>query len=342
MELRLIEAVLPKEKKEDIQTLLSKENIVDFWREEIVEDKIIFQILVDATLSEKLIDKLSRKFSKDERFRIVSMDVKTTLPLPQQEISKTKHIRVSIPELYNAIVSSIEINYIFITMIVLSTIIAAFGLYKNSGTIIIGAMVIAPLLSPNIAVSFATVLGDLELEKKGIAAFLIGCFIALLLSVATGFFLNIDVDNFEIKSRIAVNYPDLIIAFVSGVAGTLAFTTGQMMGLVGVMVAISLLPPLVNTGLLISNGYFLYAIGSFLLFLANFASLNLAGVLTFLFQGVKPRKWWEEKKAKEHRIKAIILWMILIFILIFAIFAEKKFLAKKRLFQENKIYFFKK
>jgi uncharacterized hydrophobic protein (TIGR00341 family) len=341
MVLRLIEAVLPKEKKEDIQNLLSKEKVVDFWREEIFEDKVIFKILVDATLSEELINKLSRRFSKDERFRIVSIDVKTTVPLAE-ETSKTKHIRVSIPELYNAIVSSIEINYIFIIMIILSTIIAALGLYKNSGAIIIGAMVIAPLLAPNIAVSFATVLGDIELEKKGIAAFLIGCIIALLLSMALGFFLHIDVNNFEIKSRIAVNYPDLIIAFASGIAGTLAFTTGQMMGLVGVMVAISLLPPLVNTGLLISNGYLLYATGSFLLFLANFASLNLAGVLTFLFQGVKPRKWWEEKKAKEHRIKAIILWMILIIILIGAIFVEKKILAKKRLFQENKTYYLKK
>jgi hypothetical protein len=42
MELRLIEAVLPKEKKEDIQNLLSKEKVVDFWREEIFEDKVIF------------------------------------------------------------------------------------------------------------------------------------------------------------------------------------------------------------------------------------------------------------------------------------------------------------
>lgn len=38
MELRLIEAVLPKEKKENIQNLLSKENIVDFWHEKIFKD----------------------------------------------------------------------------------------------------------------------------------------------------------------------------------------------------------------------------------------------------------------------------------------------------------------
>jgi len=91
-------------------------------------------------------------------------------------------------------------------------------------------------------------------------------------------------------------------------------------------VAISLLPPIVASGLLLGNGYPLYSIGSMLLFLANFASLNLAGVLTFTFQGVRPLKWWEAKKAKEYRKKSIFLWLILLVLLIVAVYLEKVYI----------------
>ncbi len=335
MPLRLIEAVVPKQKKEDIEKLFQTEGVIDFWREELYEDKTIYKVLVKTEVSEKIIDKLSRKFSKDERFRIVVTDVTATVPIVEEETEEDKkkkkkkgvgRLRVSREELYSNISSSANLNYIYISMVVLSTIIAAFGFINNNVAVIIGAMVIAPLLGPNIAISLATVLGDIDLEKKAFLTGFVGGFIAFVLAVILGIVFEIDPSSDEIRKRIFVNFGDIVIAIASGIAGVLAFTTGASVSLVGVMVAISLLPPLVASGLLFGSGYILYSMGSMLLFLANFASLNLAGVLTFTIQGVKPMNWWEAKKAKQYRKKSLFLWLILLFLLIIAIYLEKRYI----------------
>ena len=331
MPYRLVEAVVPKRKKEEIEKLFQSEGVLDFWREESYEDKLIYKILVKTEFSQKLIDKLQRRFSKDERFRIVVLDVSATVPLAEETEEKKKktigRLRVSREELYTQITSSATLNYIYISMVVLSTIIAAFGLMTNNTAVIIGAMVIAPLLGPNVAIAFATVLGDLELEKKAFKTFLTGSIIAYVLGTIFGIIFSPSPEIEEINRRIYVSFADIVIAIATGIAGVLAFTTGASLSLVGVMVAISLLPPLVNSGLLLGSGYPIYALGSFLLFLSNFASLNLAGVLTFTFQGVKPKNWWEAKKAKEYRKKSIIMWSFLLFLLVVAIFAQHKFLS---------------
>ncbi len=332
MPLRLIEAVIPKQKKEEIEKLFQIEGVIDYWREELYEDKTIYKILVKTEISEKIIDKLSRKFSKDKRFRIVVLDVTATVPIieePEKEEKKKKtvgRLRVSREELYSNISTSASLNYIYISMVVLSTIIAAFGFINNNTAVIIGAMVIAPLLGPNIAISLATVLGDVDLEKKAFLTGFVGGFIAFVLAVILGIIFEIDPMSDEIRKRIFVNFGDIVIAIASGIAGVLAFTTGASVSLVGVMVAISLLPPLVASGLLFGSGYVLYSMGSLLLFLANFASLNLAGVLTFTIQGIKPMNWWEAKKAKQYRRKSIIMWMILLLLLAVAIYLERKYI----------------
>src|SRR5690606_27321028 len=132
-------------------------------------------------------------------------------------------LRVSRDELYTSASNSVELNYVYFIMIVLSTVIAAIGLYKSSVALIIGSMVIAPLLSPNIAISLATVIGDFELEKKGFIAFFLGAGLSLVLSILLGLIFPLDLQFEEVKSRTSLNYPDLIVAIASGVAGTLAF-----------------------------------------------------------------------------------------------------------------------
>ncbi len=324
---RLTEVIIPKEKKETIEKFFEQEknNLIDFWREEIFTDKLIYKILIKTEFSQALIDKISGKFKKEEYFRITVLDVATTIPHPQEPQKKyIGKLRISREELYANVLSSSNLNYIYITMIILSSIIAAFGLYTNNTAVIIGAMVIAPMLGPNIAISLATVLGDLDLAKKGFITALTGIATAFLLSVILGLLLHINPDISAVSQRSHVNFSDIIIAISSGIAGVLAFTTGSSVSLIGVMVSISLLPPLVTSGLLLGNGFIYYSSGAMLLFLANFASLNLAGVATFIFQDVRPKNWWEEKKAKTYRKKALILWMGLLFILILAIYLNHK------------------
>ena len=104
--------------------------------------------------------------------------------------------------------------------------------------------------------------------------------------------------------------------------GALAFTTGLPSALIGVMVAVALMPPLVTCGMLLGEAEWSLSAGAFLLVSANVICVNIAGVATFALQGVRPRTWWEAKKARKATIKAglilFILFVMLILILILA------------------------
>ena len=96
----------------------------------------------------------------------------------------------------------------------------------------------------------------------------------------------------------------------------LAFTSGASISLIGVMVAVALMPPLIAFGLLLGSGNPAEALGALLLLIANLICVNLAGVTTFLVQGIRPRKWWEASKAKRATRIAITLWSLLLAVLI--------------------------
>ncbi|MEX0994653.1 MAG: TIGR00341 family protein, partial [Balneolaceae bacterium] len=223
-------------------------------------------------------------------------------------------MRISRDELYNDVNEHARLGPVYVTTVILSVIVAAIGLLKGDVAVVIGAMVIAPLLGPNVALSLAVTLGDLDLGRRALRVNIVGLFIALGVSALIGWVFGADPEIDQIASRTVVNFGDVILALAAGSAGVLAFTRGVPAGVIGVMVAVALLPPLVVGGLLAGAGYGSLAIGALLLTMANVCGLNLSGVMTFLVQGVRPRHWWEAKKARQASRYAIIFWVILLVI----------------------------
>jgi uncharacterized hydrophobic protein (TIGR00341 family) len=148
--------------------------------------------------------------------------------------------------------------------------------------------------------------------------------LALLVALGLGYFLGVDPQSAEIQSRLVVDLADVALALAAGAAGTLAFTSGLSATLVGVMVAVALLPPLVTAGLLLGAGYWSLAGGAILLFFTNLICINLAGVLTFLVQGIRPLAWWEAGRARRATITAITLWVLLLAILVLLILLSRQ------------------
>ena len=99
----------------------------------------------------------------------------------------------------------------------------------------------------------------------------------MVLSVIIGVLLQVNPASPEMASRNAVGMGDIVVALASGCAGALAFTTGVSATLIGVMVAVALLPPLVTFGLLLGGGHPAPAMGALSLFLVNLICVNLAG-----------------------------------------------------------------
>jgi uncharacterized membrane protein len=113
-----------------------------------------------------------------------------------------------------------------------------------------------------------------------------------------------------------LNLADVILALIAGSAAAISFTSELFSALIGVMVAVALLPPLVVFGMLAGSGHWELALGSFLLFVVNLICINLAGILTFLIQGIRPLTWWEAKKARKAARIAITFWVIFLTALI--------------------------
>jgi len=327
MALRLIEVIASKSKKEKIKALKNQPMVIDAWQEENSVSDFNFKILVEAENSEVVIDKLSRLFKKEETFRIVVQNVEATLPLVETlDEKKSKKsvgkLTVSREELYNQVINMAQVSYIYLLMVGLAAVIASFGFIEDKWVVIVGSMVVAPLITPNIAFSLGVVLGDKNLGFKGMLTMLAGVLLVLAISLILGLLYPADIVSKSLQSALITNYSDIIIALASGIVAVLAFTSGTAFALIGVMVSISLLPPLVAAGLVLAQGEYILFMNAMIFFLVNFVALNLSSVVTFWFQGVRPKNWWEEKKAKHYRFLAISMWLILLIILILMIYLQ--------------------
>ncbi|HLD48652.1 MAG TPA: DUF389 domain-containing protein [Desulfobaccales bacterium] len=98
------------------------------------------------------------------------------------------------------------------------------------------------------------------------------------------------------------------------------------------MLAVALLPPLASLGLLLGSGYLFPALGAGLLLITNIICVNLAGVVVFWIQGVRPTSWWEEKQAQRATKISIAVCAGLLILLVLAIILSKQIKAMSFLY----------
>ena len=181
-------------------------------------------------------------------------------------------------------------NLDYTIMIVLSAALATLGLLTNSAAVIIGAMLVAPLMSPLSSFSVGMATGILELTRRASVTLLQGVVLALLISILMGAVLPFDTATDEILARGSPNLLDAAIALVSGwVAAYATARKGIPAALAGVAIAAALMPPLCTIGLGVALGDLNLALGASLLFLANITFIIAAGYITFLWLGMHPR-----------------------------------------------------
>lgn len=326
MPLRLVEVMI-KEGDRQVSSLLEGVPVLSIWTAGSKDGNDIVCILLDAKHTEALSDILTREFGSQDGFRIILLPVEATLP-PIEEAAEAKEEamgptpaegepeRISREELYEDVAQGAKLTRVYVAMVALSTIVAAVGLIRDDIAIVIGAMVIAPLLGPNIALSLASTLGDLSLARRSLTTIGIGIAVATALAILLGVAFHVDPLVPAIHTRTHAGLADVALALAAGTAGSLAFTTGVPAVVVGVMVSVALLPPLVVMGLLLGSGYRELAFGSFMLLLTNITCVNLAAIFTFVVQKVQPRTWWEAKRAKEATRIALTIWIIMLAILV--------------------------
>ena len=338
MALRLIELLLPETGGDELEKTLAEMQVIDSWRQKTQEGRMLLRILAEADDAESIIDTFEDKYARHSDFRAVLLEASATSPpveIPEAkqqrpeekaETEKQAPERVACLELVEKMTEGVEISRNYVLTIGFSVVVAAIGLVRNNVAVIIGAMVIAPLLTPNMALSLATTLGDAALARRALKASLFGIAEALALSVLVGLVIYVDPASFEIASRTTVGYSDIALAMAAGGAGALAFTSGVSAALVGVMVAVAILPPIAAAGLLIGSGYLILGAKALLLMLVNIICVNLAGVGMFLLQGIRPRFYWETARARRMVQKATAVWLGLLLLLMAAIYLSQRFI----------------
>ncbi|MFH5831811.1 TIGR00341 family protein [Halalkalibaculum sp. DA384] len=329
MDYRMLELMAPPDTIREARKIVEQEQVLGVWTDTLDDSCSILRVLINTNRTEALSDRLTQKFSSADGFRIMLFSVEATVPQPEvdqedetaddtngeNDSSKSDLGRISREELYADVSSGSDLNWVYIGMVILSTIVAGVGLVRDDVAVIIGAMVIAPLLGPNVSMALAATLGDLKLGWRSLKANAVGVFSSLAVALLMGLLMEVDLNSQQLINKTNVSMGDISIALAAGSAGVLAFSRGVPAAIVGVMVAVALLPPLVNVGLLLGAGYTGLAVGSMILTFTNLICINLAGILTFLMQGVRPRTWWDAQKAKKAARTAIAIWLVLLIIL---------------------------
>lgn len=212
----------------------------------------------------------------------------------------------------------------FSLLVVLSTSIATLGLLTDSPAVIIGAMLVAPLMSPILTIGLASVIGDSRILRDAVSALLRGAFLAITLSFLLSV-ININLPILylqqmpkEVLSRTHPSPIDLMIALAGGFAAAYALTRENLSAaLPGVAIATALMPPLCTIGIGLAFNNMEVAGGATLLFITNAVTIAFAAGLVFFLRGFGSRRIRREKRLPQSLFLSAGLMTLLLIPLTF-------------------------
>lgn len=303
-----------------LRELAEAEQVRILWTDVDTEQRrATLRLLVGADKRQQVLDSVMRVLGGAEDATVLVLPVEAMLPRPAPEEGANPggiwSPAISREELYEGIEKGARLDANFLLLVVLSTVVAAIGLVEDNVAVVIGAMVIAPLLGPNLALALATSLADLRLMGLALKTNLLGLSLAVLLPAAMAWAWPVPLDSQELGARTVVGLDSIALALASGAAAVLSLTTGLPTVLVGVMVAVALLPPAATCGLMLGAGEYPQATAAGLLLAVNVVCVNLSAKVIFLIQGVKPRGWAEKRKARRTMAVYLLLWILTLAIL---------------------------
>ncbi len=241
-------------------------------------------------------------------------------PLPYINHATTEEFK----DLFTVLRENSKPTSSYLVLMVLSTILATFGLFSNSSPVIIGAMILAPLMAPIISLSMGVLRQDHRLIKNSLKSVGFGLLLGYLFAVLITWVTPLKALNSEIGARIRPNLLDLGVAAASGVAGAYAHSKKEIAKtLAGVAIAVALVPPLAVSG--IGLGWMDWPVfsGALLLLITNLAGMVLAAALTFLLLGFSPF----------HLAKKGLMWSLVLVLGVSTPLA----LGFSKMVQENKV-----
>ena len=157
-----------------------------------------------------------------------------------------------------------------------ATVIACAGLLGDSAATIIGAMLVATLMGPIMGIGLALVDFDNRLLRQSLGALAAGVLLVLTASVLLGSIFPHVAPTQEMMSRTSPRLLDLIVALASGAICAYAVASPKLSAaVVGVSIAVALVPPLTTAGIFVAHAQWALAQGAFLLAFVNMVAIQV-------------------------------------------------------------------
>ena len=230
----------------------------------------------------------ARKVSNKEKFAVGSLPA-------GKELIKAQHKRVPFftyaseerfKDLFIALRDDARLDSTYVVLMVLSTMLATVGLFLDSASVIIGAMVLAPLMAPIISLSMSMLRYDQRLLKQSLKTVAAGIIVALAVSFTFTLASPYQPLTGEMQGRLSPSILDLIVAIVAGIAGAYTKSYKEILqSLAGVAIAVALVPPLAVAGIGLGRFDIVFFANAFLLFATNLIGIVLAAIITFRVLG---------------------------------------------------------
>ena len=210
--------------------------------------------------------------------------------------------------------SASEWNFDFIALICLSTAIATLGLMQNSAAVVIGAMLVAPLMTPLIGCGLAVVQGNGRLLRGAIKSVALGFVIAMAIGFVMGTIVPHSGMTNEMLGRGKPNALDLAVALISGIAAAYATARPNLLGaLPGVAIAAALVPPIATSGVALAHGDYLTSAGAAMLFVTNIVAIVLGAAAALFAVGMQAKHLHaREKRWTRHAIMGLTVGAVIL------------------------------
>lgn len=300
-----------------------------------IESQVPLKVLIDSsTIQQTPVDmevkqdalalNVGDKFWKEQSKEYSTKDSVKVDHLPSDEES-TDHLSKGIPlfshasqsqytTLFKNLREESRLSSSFMILLILATMIATFGLFINSSSVVIGAMLLAPLMQPIVSLSMGVLRQDSDLELNGAKSIAIGIIAVLATAAIIAHFTHIERLTSEMAGRLSPTILDLFVAIASGVAAAYAKSNEKVLGsLAGVAIAVALVPPLAVAGIGIGWVDWHMFSTAFLLFITNLVGIVLAAAMTFVILGFSPLHI-----AK----KGILIWMAIVAIVAIPLYSS--------------------
>jgi uncharacterized hydrophobic protein (TIGR00341 family) len=327
---RLVQITIPSGKRETLLSTLDDEGI-DY----VVTDETsgreyagIAYIPLPTNAVEPTLETLREAGLGDDSYTVV-MEANTVVSrkfeqLEEEYAEEPDEDQIAREELVSAADSLAPSRRTYVVMTVVSALIATAGLLLDSPAVVVGSMVIAPLVGPAMAASVGTVVNDQEMFRRGARLQIVGILLAIASAFAFAFLVRqinlvpplADVTAIpEVRERVAPDFLSLVIAIGAGVAGIVSLTTGVSAALVGVMIAVALIPPAATVGIGLAWGQPMVSLSSAVLVAVNVLSINLSALIVLWYSGYRPEHWFRRDDARRTTLKRVATLVVAIAVL---------------------------